>query len=114
MVEVKFTDQSLDDLLDIADFIGRGSSYYAKLQIQKLIRRTDILEQFPHIGRVVSELNIKSIRELIEGNYRIVYLIANKSLIHIITFILHEGNLKDPKSKRSLRKINKFQTSQVN
>jgi len=69
MVEIKFTNQSLADLEDIAEYISRDSEYYAGLQIQKLIRRTDILEQFPSIGKMVPELKIKSIKELIEGNY---------------------------------------------
>jgi addiction module RelE/StbE family toxin len=86
MAEVKFTIQSISDLEDIAEYISKDSPHYARLQIQKLINRTDILEQFPFIGRVVPELKAKLIREVIEGNYRIVYRIVNKSLIHILTF----------------------------
>ena len=43
MVEIKFTDQSIADLEDIAEYISRDSVYYAGMQIQKLIKRTDIL-----------------------------------------------------------------------
>ncbi len=94
MAEVKFTDQSINDLNDIAEYISNDSVFYAELQIQKLINRTDILENFPLIGRIVPELNLKSVREIIEGNYRIIYRVVNKSMIHILTFHHSRRKLK--------------------
>lgn len=94
MAEVKFTDQSINDLNDIAEYISNDSVFYAELQIQKLINRTDTLEKFPLIGRIVPELNLKSVREIIEGNYRIIYRVVNKSMIHILTFHHSRRKLK--------------------
>ncbi len=34
MAEVKFTDQSVGDLSDIAEYISKDSAYYAGLHIQ--------------------------------------------------------------------------------
>ena len=85
MVEVKFTDQALKNLEEIAIYISRESSFYASLQLQKIYDRTDKLEKFPLIGRIVPELNVKSIREIIEGYYRIIYRVVNKDEIHILT-----------------------------
>lgn len=85
MVEVKFTDQALKDLEEIALYISRESSHYAALQVQKIYERTDILEKFPLIGRIVPEMKVKSIREIIEGYYRIIYRVINKQEIHILT-----------------------------
>lgn len=95
MALIKFTEQALKDLDDIAEYISLDSHYYASLQIQKLLFRIERLERFPNIGRVVPELNLKSVREIIEGNYRIIYKKVNKKETHIIT-IHHSG--------RSLRK----------
>jgi len=39
----------------------------------------------PEIGRIVPELEKKEIRELIEGNYRIIYRIKTKDLVEIVT-----------------------------
>jgi toxin ParE1/3/4 len=86
MAEVKFTPQSISDLEDIAEYISKDSFLYASMQIQKLLKRTEQLEEQPLSGRIVPELKIKSIRELIEGNYRIVYRVANAATIHILTF----------------------------
>lgn len=104
MAEVKFTDQSIDDLNDIAEYISNDSVFYAELQIQKLINRTDILENFPLIGRIVPELNLKSIREIIEGNYRIIYKVVNKSMIHILTFYHSRRKLKRTVIKTMIKK----------
>jgi plasmid stabilization system protein ParE len=37
------------------------------------------------IGRIVPEIEIVEIRELIEGNYRIIYRIFSKESIEILT-----------------------------
>ena len=86
MAEVRFTEQSITDLEDIAGYISKDSQFYAQMQVQKLISRINILERFPEIGRIVPELKTKSIRELVEGNYRIIYHIGTKELVHILTF----------------------------
>lgn len=104
MAEVKFTDQSIDDLNDIAEYISNDSVFYAELQVQKLINRTDILENFPLIGRIVPELNLKSVREIIEGNYRIIYRVVNKSMIHILTFHHSRRKLKRTVIKTMIKK----------
>lgn len=104
MAEVRFTQQSLDDLEEIAEYIGRDSVYYAGMQLEKLIRRTDILEKFPLIGRVVPELKIKSVREIIEGNYRIVYRLFNKDAIHILTFHHSRKKLRPTSLKKNIKK----------
>lgn len=43
---------------------------------------------FPHSGRVLPEQKDENIRELIEGNYRIVYKTISKKRIDIL-FIHH-------------------------
>jgi toxin ParE1/3/4 len=65
VAEVKFTEQALNDLSDIALYTSADSPRYAALQVQKLFKRTEILETFPYIGRMVPELKMKSVRELI-------------------------------------------------
>jgi addiction module RelE/StbE family toxin len=104
MAEVKFTIQSIEDLEDIGEYISNDSLHYAGIQVEKLIRRTDILETFPLIGRVVPELKIKSIREVIEGNYRIVYRVLNKDLVHVLTFHHTRRKLRATALRKILRK----------
>jgi toxin ParE1/3/4 len=73
MVKIIWTDFALEDLRLIHEFISKDSKRYADRFVEKLINRVDQLELFPKSGRVVPEFNSNSIRELIEGNYRIIY-----------------------------------------
>jgi toxin ParE1/3/4 len=75
MVKIIWTDFAIDDLRSIHNYISLSSKVYADRFIEKLIHRVDQLENYPESGRIVPELNNETIRELIEGNYRIVYKI---------------------------------------
>lgn len=85
MAKVAFTTQAISDLEEIATYIALDSAHYASLQVSKLYTRAIALEEHPNIGRVVPELNLRSVREVIEGNYRIIYKLLNKDTIHILT-----------------------------
>ena len=76
MVKIIWTDFAIEDLRLIHDYISKDSKRYADRFLDKLLERVDQLESFPKSGRVVPEFNIDTIRELIEGNYRIVYKIS--------------------------------------
>lgn len=52
--------------------------------MNRIFARTEILGMQSEIGRMVPELQNPAIRELIEGNYRIVYQIVDLELIRII------------------------------
>ena len=76
MVKIVWTDFAIEDLKLIHEFISKDSKRYADRFVEKVINRVDQIENFPKSGRVVPELNIDSIRELIEGNYRIIYKLS--------------------------------------
>jgi toxin ParE1/3/4 len=94
MVKLIWTDQAIEDLGDIGDFIAENSERYAKLTIKKLYDRTNILKEFPRTGRIVPEKNEENVRELIEGNYRIIYEITSDNLIYILTVHHSSKDLK--------------------
>ena len=77
MVEVRWTVQSIEDIKSIAEFIEKESSKYADSQVDSFFTHSEILEVFPLAGRIIPETNIKTLRELIVGNYRLVYEIIN-------------------------------------
>lgn len=80
MVKLIWTEFAVEDLRLIHEYISRDSKRYADRFIEKLINRIDQLESFPKSGRVVPEFNLESIRELIEGNYRIIYKISTSEV----------------------------------
>ncbi|HXA02632.1 MAG TPA: type II toxin-antitoxin system RelE/ParE family toxin [Cytophagaceae bacterium] len=73
MAQISWTKRSLKDLRAIDDYISLDSDFYAKRFVSKLIERVDQLVDFPKSGRIVPEKDDQTIRELIEGNYRIFY-----------------------------------------
>lgn len=85
MVRIIWSSQARADLKAIADYISVDSKYYAKLQVIKLRNRTNILKDNPCAGRLVPEFNNEALRELISGNYRIIYKLSKDDVIHIIT-----------------------------
>ena len=89
MVEIIWTRSALHDLKLIHQYISEDSGYYADRFVLKLISRVDILEKFPLLGRVVPEKEDESIRELIEGNYRVFYQIEMEKRIFILR--IHHG-----------------------
>ena len=84
MVEVIWTNQALIDLENIGTYIAQDSERYAQLTITKLFTKTDILKVFPYSGRIVPEKNMDTIRELIDGSYRILYEITEATTIHVL------------------------------
>ena len=85
MVKIIWTDQAIEDINNIAEFISKDSFKYAQIQVSKFFDLALLLESTPEIGRKVPETNDISIRELITGSYRIIYKIRSNSEILIIT-----------------------------
>jgi addiction module RelE/StbE family toxin len=85
MVQINWTFQAKDDLKRIAEYISNDSKRYALFQILKLKQRIEILKTQTHSGKIVPEIDTKNVRELIEGNYRIIYKIVSKTQVDILT-----------------------------
>ena len=103
MVEIRITEKAIADLTAIGDFISRDSEKYAKVTIQNIFEAIKYLEDFPEIGRIVPEINTKSIREIILGNHRSVYWIISKKRIDIIA-IHHSASILTKKHIKQRRK----------
>lgn len=85
MAKIVWTDLSVFDLKEIFDYISKDSKRYAENQVKRIKEKTSILKTRPKTGRVVPELEIKEIREIIEGNYRMVYRVLNNEVVEILT-----------------------------
>ena len=85
MAKLNWTPQSKNDLISIAEFIAQDSRKFAGIQIRRIRERAQQLINFPNSGRIVPEVDNPRIREVIIGNYRIIYLLASDERIDIIT-----------------------------
>ncbi len=97
MVNVIWTEQAIDDLTHIAQYSSGYSEKYASTIVSKLFNKTNILKTMPRIGRMVPEQQDDNLRELIEGNYRIIYEISSEERIDILTVHHSSRPLEDIK-----------------
>jgi addiction module RelE/StbE family toxin len=94
MAHVRWTLQAADDLEAIVEFIAADSPHFAQLLAVDIVRSVERLATFPLSGRIVPELRKAALRELIIGNYRVVYRVK-KDLVEVLT-IHHGARLLDP------------------
>ncbi len=92
MDKVVWTEIAIIDLKEIFDFIAEDSKRYDNVTTQKIYQKVQFIIDNPSMGRIVPEFNDKNIHELIEGNYRIIYLIKNEIHIDILR-IFHSARL---------------------
>ena len=64
------------DLKQIHDYIARDSKFYAKKVSAEITEKSETLNAFPEIGRIVPEIGSPNIRELLIYSYRLVYEIC--------------------------------------
>jgi addiction module RelE/StbE family toxin len=83
---VRWTEQAVGDLKAIREFIERDSPRYGRLVAERLFDATQRLELFPLWGRVVPELGRDDIREIIVGEYRIVYRLVRETALLLTVF----------------------------
>ncbi len=72
-MKVHWTDTAEKHLDTIYSYIAQNSPEYAKRMVDRLTRRSQQISSYPLSGRIVPEYEIETIREVIEGPYRIIY-----------------------------------------
>lgn len=92
MVKIIWTELSTLDLKEIFDYIAENSHRYAAITTNKIYQRVQVIAINPFLGRIVNEFNDNSIRELIEGNYRIIYKIKSDNQVDILR-VYHSARL---------------------
>jgi len=74
MAKIIFTIGARDDLHQLHEYLAQSSPAYAERLLDKIIKRVDVLHSFPQSGRKLPETSgDESLRELLEGSYRIIY-----------------------------------------
>lgn len=74
-MEVIWTNQALHKVNKFVDYIAHDSYPVAEKWAENLMAETDRLITQPNSGRIVPEYNEENLREIISGNYRIIYRI---------------------------------------
>jgi len=71
---------AIDRVSEIAEYIALDKPTAADKWITTIFSKIEQLASSPEIGRVVPEIADEQFRELIYGNYRIVYRIEKKKI----------------------------------
>jgi toxin ParE1/3/4 len=79
-LKIFWTDNALEQLWALHEYIAQSSPIYAKRIIDKITKRSKQIADFPLSGRKVPEMDLDQIREVIEGPYRIIYLIKDEQI----------------------------------
>jgi len=93
MARLIWTPQALDDLEAICQFIARDAPRYAQIFAQRVFAAAERLQQFPLSGLVVPEIDQQNVREVLLGNYRIIYRSRGED-VEVIT-VYHSARLLD-------------------
>jgi toxin ParE1/3/4 len=91
VTRVLWAPQAIQDVEAIRAHVARDSARYADLVVERIVAAVDRLQDHPLSGRVVPELGDMSIREVIHGNYRIVYRLRH-DVVEIAT-VFHGARL---------------------
>ena len=92
MATVRWTLGARQDLQDAVGFIRKDSEVYATAVALRIVSAVERLERHPNLGRRVPEFDDKTIREIIVGNYRVVYRIRGP-VVGIIAVVHGRRNL---------------------
>ena len=74
-MKVLWTEAAIGQLQTIHDFIAQTSPEYALRIVDRLTNRSIQIALFPQSGPTVPEYELDEVRQIVEGSYRIIYLI---------------------------------------
>jgi toxin ParE1/3/4 len=83
-VKIIWSPLAVERAAEIAEYISRDNPTASEKWVDTVFHKVEQLKSFPESGRIVPEINSKDFRELIYGNYRIVYRLE-KTQISILT-----------------------------
>ena len=83
-MKIVWSPLAVDRASEIARYIAQDKPSAAEKWINKVFTKVEQLKSSPEIGRIVPEISDNQFRELIYGNYRIIYRIE-KMQISILT-----------------------------
>jgi toxin ParE1/3/4 len=79
-MKILWSPLAVDRASEIAEYIAQDNPDAAESWINTVFEKVKHLKEFPESGRIVPETDNMTIRELIYGNYRIIYRVEEKKL----------------------------------
>lgn len=79
-MKIVWSPSAVDRAAEIAGYIAQDKPSAAEKWIDTVFTKVETLSSTPEIGRVVPEIRNSQFRELIYGNYRIIYRIEENQI----------------------------------
>ncbi len=95
---LRWTEQAVDQLGAIAEYVSRSSPVYAEQLIQRIIERLEQVRAFPGSGGAVSETAAPEVRQVLEWPYRIIYR-PHHDVIEVLAIVHGRRDLRQVELK---------------
>lgn len=82
-MKVEWSPLALDRVSDIARYIAKDNPSAAERWVNELFDSVERLADFPESGRIVPEIGVQRVREVIFGAHRVIYSVKDK--VEILT-----------------------------
>jgi addiction module RelE/StbE family toxin len=83
--------EAIEDIEAIASYIERDSPWYARAVVAKIVETAEAIPDHPELGRIVPEIDDRSIRERFVYSYRIIYRIEQERIL--VATVVHGSRL---------------------
>lgn len=88
-MEVIWTRRAISKLNAAADYIAKDNPSAAENWVGHILEYAEQISDYPESGRMVPEYNEPSLREIITGNYRVIYRIRKSQQFVYILTVMH-------------------------
>lgn len=80
-MKIVWSPLAVERVSEVALYLADDNPSAAERWVDSIFKETERLKKFPILGRVCPEVGKKEIREIIFGNYRIIYRVEEKEII---------------------------------
>ena len=84
--DIVWTRQAHDDLREIKRFIARQAPKTASAFLRRIKASVERVRDLPESGRVVPEVADPAIREVLKGNYRVIYRVEESRVVVLTVY----------------------------
>ncbi len=71
---------AIERVTEIAEYIAFDNPTAAQKWVEQVFTKVGLLQSSPQMGRIVPEIEREEIREIVYGNYRIVYHLSVRKI----------------------------------
>ena len=90
--------RALLDLDAIETYIAQDNATAARRLVAKIVHRAKRIEMFPEGGGFVEEDESHRYRQVLQGNYRVIYRYESAERTAYVITVIHAARLLDPDS----------------